>query len=59
MLSLKDGDIILMHDIYESTADATKILLKRLHDEGYDVVTVSELLGDNLEKGRIYYSETT
>ncbi|MBR3895171.1 MAG: polysaccharide deacetylase family protein [Clostridia bacterium] len=59
MNSLKNGDIILMHDIYESTYDATKLLLKRLHEEGYDVVTVSELLGDNLKKGRIYYSETT
>lgn len=59
MASLKDGDIILMHDIYQSTYDATMILLKRLHDEGYDVVTVSELLGDNLQKGQVYYSETT
>ncbi len=59
MASLKNGDIILMHDIYESTYDATKILLARLHEEGYDVVTVSELLGDSLEKGRVYYSETT
>jgi len=59
MCSVKNGDIILMHDIYQSTHDATKLLLKRLHEEGYDVVTVSELLGDNLEKGRVYYSETT
>ncbi|MBQ7346593.1 MAG: polysaccharide deacetylase family protein [Clostridia bacterium] len=59
MSSLSDGDIILMHDIYESTYDATKILLARLYAEGYDVVTVSELFGDGLAKGKIYYSADT
>ncbi|MBE6592874.1 MAG: DUF2334 domain-containing protein [Ruminococcaceae bacterium] len=46
MSKVKSGDIILMHDIYENTYEATKIILKRLHDEGYDVVSVSELLGN-------------
>ena len=46
MSKVKAGDIILMHDIYENTYEATKIILKRLHDEGYDVVSVSELLGN-------------
>ena len=41
---------------YESTYDATKILLQRLYEEGYEVVTVSELLGDQLEAGRLYHS---
>ena len=54
MSSVSDGDIILMHDIYESTYDAVKILLKRLSDEGYEVVTVSELLGDSLAPGQAY-----
>ena len=54
--NIKDGDIILMHDIYESTFDATVILLSRLHDMGYEVVTVSELLGTT-QAGRIYYNE--
>lgn len=54
--NVKDGDIILMHDIYESTFDATVILLARLHDMGYEVVTVSELLGTT-QPGRIYYNE--
>ncbi len=53
--NLKDGDIILMHDIYESTYDATVILLARLHEMGYEVVTVSELLGET-QAGRIYYN---
>lgn len=55
MSQVSDGDIILMHDIYESTADAVKLLLPLLEAEGYDVVTVSELLGDDLQKGRLYY----
>ncbi len=46
MSSVGDGDIILMHDIYENTYEAVKIILQRLHAEGYEVVTVSELLGD-------------
>ena len=46
MSTVKDGSIILMHDIYESTYDATCIILARLHEEGYEVVSVSELLGD-------------
>ena len=54
MSTVSDGSIILMHDIYESTYDATKIILKRLYDEGYEVVSVSELLGDSLIPGQRY-----
>ena len=46
-----EGSIVLMHDIYESTYDALVIILERLHAEGYEVVTVSELLGESLEAG--------
>ncbi|MBQ9774058.1 MAG: polysaccharide deacetylase family protein [Clostridia bacterium] len=53
---VEDGDIILMHDIYEFTYDATVILLERLNEMGYDVVTVSELLGQT-QAGKIYHSE--
>lgn len=45
MSDIDDGSIVLMHDIYESTFDAVKLLLERLDAEGYEVVTVSELLG--------------
>lgn len=54
MSSVSDGDIILLHDIYESTYDATLVILQRLHEAGYEVVTVSELLGDDLQPGRAY-----
>ena len=46
MSKVQDGSIILMHDIYLSTSHATAEILKRLNDEGYEVVSVSELLGD-------------
>ena len=54
MSSVQDGSIILMHDIYESTYEATAEILKRLHKEGYEVVTVSELLGDQMSAGKRY-----
>ncbi len=39
-----DGDIILMHDIYGSTAEAVKIIVPALLERGFRLVTVSELL---------------
>lgn len=44
--TVKDGDIILMHEIYENSYEAFCILAKTLHEQGYEFVTVSELLGD-------------
>lgn len=41
-----DGDIILMHEIYENSYEAFCILAKTLSEQGYEFVTVSELLGD-------------
>ena len=46
MSEVKDGSIILMHDIYLSTSHATAIILEKLNAEGYEVVSVSELLGN-------------
>lgn len=46
MSQVKSGDIILMHDIYENTYEAAKIIIERLHAEGYELVTVSELLSN-------------
>ncbi len=54
MSKVSDGDIILMHDIYQSSFDAAKIILERLYEEGYDVVTVSELLGGAPAAGQEY-----
>ncbi|MER2120902.1 MAG: polysaccharide deacetylase family protein [Solibacillus sp.] len=41
----KDGSIILMHDIHQATADALDEVLAPLQKQGYEFVTVSELLG--------------
>lgn len=56
---VKDGDIILLHDIYEPTAQAVAELVPALLERGYQIVTVSELLqsrGVMLEPG-VYYRE--
>ena len=41
--NVQDGDIILMHEIYQSTAEATKRIVPALISRGFDVVTVTEL----------------
>lgn len=41
----KNGSIILMHDIHQTTADALDEVLATLQKQGYEFVTVSELLG--------------
>lgn len=54
-----DGRIILMHSIYDSTADATELIVPWLKENGYQMVTVSELIqygrGENPQKGKIYW----
>lgn len=55
--NVKDGDIILMHDMYISTAEAVEIIVPALINRGFQLVTVSELYeikGEALEVGNIY-----
>lgn len=40
----RDGDIILMHEIYESTATGLESVLKALSERGFRFVTCSELV---------------
>ncbi len=57
--NVRDGSIILMHDLYGSTADASEIIIPWLISEGYQLVTVSELLQarkGGAEGGKIYYN---
>ncbi|GIH26988.1 hypothetical protein Aph01nite_52980 [Acrocarpospora phusangensis] len=42
----RPGDIILMHDIHESTVKSVPMLLDMLDKKGFTYVTVTELLGD-------------
>jgi peptidoglycan/xylan/chitin deacetylase (PgdA/CDA1 family) len=54
-----DGAIVLMHDLHESTCDGAESIVKWLLDEGYQLVTVSEMAdcrGITLENGTRYYS---
>lgn len=56
---VKDGDIILMHDLYETTIKAVEKLLPELYVRGFQVVSVSELAnikGQTLEVHKVYRS---
>ena len=45
--SRQDGDIILMHDIHETTANAIDQICQDLTEDGYETVTVTELAAIN------------
>lgn len=60
--NVRDGSIILMHDLYGATADASEIIIPWLINEGYQLVTVSEMLeakGIGIEGGKVYYNGYT
>ena len=55
----KDGDIVLMHELYGQTGDAALQIIPALTEQGYQLVTVSEMAaakGENLQAGRLYSS---
>ena len=54
---VKDGDIVLMHDLYSATATASETIISELVRRGYQLVTVSELAecrGGMKETGAYY-----
>lgn len=56
---VQDGSIILMHDIFSASVDAAEILIPKLIEEGYQLVTVHELAqahGVELQTGIAYGS---
>ncbi len=56
--NLKDGGVILMHDIHETTIEAVPYLIDILRGNGYEFVTLSELVKIrhlNLENGALYW----
>ena len=58
IMNSKDGDIVLMHSLYKSTADAVKMAIPELYKKGFQIVSVSELYvlkGKNLEAGKSYW----
>ena len=58
MDSAKDGAIILCHDLHKTTVDAMERAIPALLAEGYQLVTVTELLtsqGGTVNAGTLYY----
>ena len=56
--NVKDGSIVLMHDIYSTTVDASIEMMDRLINQGYTLVTVPELLKakrGTVEAGNVYF----
>lgn len=54
---VKDGDIVLMHELYSQTADATERMVPELVNRGFQLVTVSELAaakGHTVQAGQLY-----
>lgn len=41
---VKDGDIVLMHELYSATLEACQTIIPELVKRGYQLVTVSELI---------------
>lgn len=57
--SIKDGDIVLMHDLYPSTAAAVEKLVPNLCKKGFQLVTVEELFyykGIDAKGGKVYFN---
>lgn len=57
--SIKDGDIVLMHDLYPSTAAAVEKLVPKLRKKGFQLVTVEELFyykGIDAKGVKVYFN---
>ena len=57
--NVRDGDIVLMHDLYETTATAVETIVPALIDAGFTLVTIDELAeykGVKMEEGKAYFS---
>ena len=55
---VKDGDIILMHDIHEATVESCATIVPELINRGYELVTIHTLAAANgvdLAAGETYY----
>lgn len=60
MKDVSDGHIILCHDLHRTTVDAMEKVIPALIKQGYQLVTVSDLLtanGAELSSGTMYYKQ--
>lgn len=56
--NVQDGDVILLHDMTDSSVEAALAIIDRLKAQGFQFVTVSELAnrkGIPIEPGKEYY----
>lgn len=55
---VRDGDVVLMHDLYQQTGAAATQIIPALVQQGYQLVTISELAQyrGGLASGGVYYS---
>ena len=55
---VKDGSVVLMHELYNASGDAAVTIIPALVERGYQLVTVSELaqFRGGLAGGTVYYS---
>jgi len=59
--NVSDGSIVLMHDIHQETVESCKTIIPKLIEQGYQLVTVSELAqakGVQMQNGITYYDFT-
>lgn len=57
--TVKDGDIILFHDVYDTSVESALIIVEKLSQAGYSFVTVEELYeyhGIKMEPNKVYFS---
>lgn len=57
----KDSEIVLLHDIHETSVDGFIKALPKLREQGFELVTVSELYsikGKKLKNGVMYFGPT-
>ena len=50
----RPGSIILMHDVHQTSIDALPSVLQYLTEQGFELVTIDELMGDQLELHQKY-----
>ncbi len=58
VMTCTDGDIVLLHDIHDYNVNAVKNFVPDLIEQGFQLVTVSELYearGEKLEPGTLHY----
>ena len=53
---VKNGSIILMHDIHAETVNALPKVIDYLKGQGYDFVTVPEMLNSRLKAHELFYN---